>query len=264
MRRNRGGYTIIEVMIVLAISGVLFTSAIVVFQGQQGKTVMSQSLYDLASRIQSYATEISSGVYNDSGSYTCSAAPGGSPVLSTGGSSNAGCLFLGKAFQIIQNGSTLYAYTVLGNRVDSSGESITQFDNATPEPALDSSGNWVLVDQYTLPSGMQFTSSKVKNLSSGALTDAYMVGLYIDLSGATSVGGTTSLSARGYNLSSNAATQSSAVKSCIEQKGSCSSASSVQVRTWQLCLSQGSQIGSINIDTSASGVTTRVNSAECV
>jgi prepilin-type N-terminal cleavage/methylation domain-containing protein len=261
MRRNRGGYTIIEVMIVLAISGVLFTSAIVVFQGQQSKTILSQSLYDLASKLQGYATEVSSGVYDNSSNYSCNASAGGSAVLSNGGSGNAGCLFLGRAVQIVQNQPTIYTYTVLGSRLDSSGSSIAQFNQANPEPALDSSGNWVLTDQYTLPSGQTFISSKVKDLSGNPLTDAYMVGLYIDLAGATSTGGTTSLSVRGYNLAANAAPQSNAVKNCIEQKAACSAPKSV--RTWQICVQQGSTLGSINVDSGPGGVTTRVNAQEC-
>lgn len=262
MRRNRGGYTIIEVLIVLAISGVLFTSAVLVFQGQQAKTEFSQSLYDLASSIQSYAIQAGSGAYDNGGTYNCSAPDGGTPVLSTTLPSNDGCLYLGKAIQIVQSpadSQTMNIYTVLGSRLDSSHNPVTQLSDTTPSPAIDDTGAWVLKDTYSLPYSQQFSASKVKPLSSSVFTSAYLVGLYIDLTGATTVGGNTALSVRGYPLTGNASQAN--LKSCINQAGSCSTP--VNVHIWRLCISQGSQVGSVDVTANAGGLTTSVNAQGC-
>ena len=46
-----GGYTVIEVLIVLAISGVIFVSGVVMFSGQSNSTAFEQSMQDTNSEI---------------------------------------------------------------------------------------------------------------------------------------------------------------------------------------------------------------------
>lgn len=266
MLRSRGGYTIIEVSIVLMITTVLFASAITVFQGQQGKTVFSQSLYDLASQIQSYASQVNSGVYPNSQDYDCRTVVSGGttrPYLVQASPSGApNCLYLGRALQVTTAG-TLAAYTVLGVRVDSSGNIVDQFDNAAPTPALNLNGArgaagavWYLYDQYKLPTGHTFTASKTYN-QTGGLATRYMVGFYTDLAGNSS----NALSVRGYNLSPATAIASSATRLCIEQNSPCNTYTSV--RKWELCVKNGSHIGSVTVTTTPSGVATNVNALEC-
>lgn len=261
MRHNRGGYTIVEVMIVLAVSGVLMVGAIVAFQGQQGRTFFSQTLFDLASRIQSDASDVSSGVYNDATNYGCSvSSPLTPPVLTAGGTSNSGCLFLGKAVQVDKDNSNLYVYTVLGHRQDSAGNIVTKFDSARPEPAQDAGGSWLLTDTYKLPTNMIFTRSNITPLS-GADVDKYLIGLYIDLAGQSTTGGATALVTRGYGLVAGAAPNSPEVKTCIEQTAvGCTTP--VQAQKWRLCVKDGSSYGSVTVESGTNGVSTRVNSQE--
>src|SRR5476651_427700 len=110
MQRADFGYTIIEVMIFLAISGLLFLSAVVAVGGQQGHTEFSTSMRDTNSKVQSWIDEVDTGLsdsdFSTSGNrqVSCSLDPStGGPVLtSTGGTninrgSNSACVFLGKA-----------------------------------------------------------------------------------------------------------------------------------------------------------------------
>jgi len=268
-----GGYTVIEVMIVLAVTGVLFSSAVLMFQGQQGKTSISQSLYDLASKIETYSTEVNSGVYPDSQNFTCSVDGSGHPVLSGGSGgtgTNQSCLFLGRALQIVPNSSSLYAYSVLGDRTIHSGgadtnQTVTSFDQASPTPAQDNGGGWLLYDTYNLPSNETFSMSKVTDINNTTFNNYDLIGLYIDLDTATASSSTNSLSIRGYNFPNGGANAalSASVKNCIQQNAPCGTSSYSLVRSWVLCVQDGTSTGMVTVTTTPSGVSTAVDAQEC-
>lgn len=96
------GYTIVEVMIVLAVSGVMFLIAANFIGGRQQSVSFTQGVNELASNIQNTIEEVSDGKYSDvdlscSFSYPSSAAT--AFVNGTGGSTqgqNTNCIFLGK------------------------------------------------------------------------------------------------------------------------------------------------------------------------
>lgn len=261
MFRSRGGYTIIEVTTVLAITAILFGSAVALFQGQQGKTVLSQSLYNLASQIQNYSSQVNAGVYNGSSNYQCQLNGTNQAYLTTSGSGSTGqCLFMGRALQIVKGGNTMESYTVLGSRVANDGSIVSSFDQANPVPATDQSGsNWYLTNKYVLSGSETFSNSIVKDISGNTKSNYYMVGIFNDLSGG---GSSTSLSVRGYNFQDTNLEGQGAAKACIEQNSPCNSY--VNVRTWEICVQDGSRAGSIIVTPTPTGVTTSVNAGACV
>lgn len=147
----RGGYTIIEVFIVLAISGVLLFSAVALFSGKQAQAQFNQAMQDLDSKIKSYINDVGVGVFPDSELYRCQLDINDYPYL-TGPfmtpkvvGSNQDCIFLGKAIQVYPDPSspsnrTITVHTVLGNRTYDSGGArvpVTNFDvNLNPEPVI--------------------------------------------------------------------------------------------------------------------------------
>jgi type II secretory pathway pseudopilin PulG len=60
-RRQSAGYTILEVLLVLTISAMLFFSVITLLGGKQAKTAATQAVRDLETQIQNVASEVSSG-----------------------------------------------------------------------------------------------------------------------------------------------------------------------------------------------------------
>lgn len=102
LRPNRAGYTIVEVMIVLAVSGLLFVSTAFFIAGRQRTTEFDQSIHDIQSELQQTISEVSTGYYPNAGNFNCTVSAIG-PKLSTnagaGQGSNYGCIFLGKAIQ---------------------------------------------------------------------------------------------------------------------------------------------------------------------
>lgn len=115
-RRATAGYTILEVMIVLAVTTALFLSVVVAFSGRQASTQLTQSVRDLESLIQDVSNDVANGffpngyecVLNGSGETTVSTATTATP------GSEAGCTFLGKAMSF--NSTALTTITILGRQ----------------------------------------------------------------------------------------------------------------------------------------------------
>ncbi len=96
------GYTILEVMIFLAITGLLLGSALTIMNGQQNRTRFTQGLREMDAQIRSTLNEVQSGYYPNKNDFSCTVNAGG-PSLNSGGSNaqgtNTNCIFLGKAMQ---------------------------------------------------------------------------------------------------------------------------------------------------------------------
>ena len=98
-RSASGGFTLVESMIVLGVTGVLFISLAGMVAGQQAKARFKSSMTDITTQIQSQINEVSSGFYPNTGNFRCQAASG-NPVVSNGVSSlgeNSDCTYLGRA-----------------------------------------------------------------------------------------------------------------------------------------------------------------------
>jgi len=153
MKRPEGGYTVIEVLLVIAISTIIFVSAIAVFGGQSRTTQFSQAMQDLQSKIQSYATEVTTGAQPDMSGYYCGLS-GGKPILSTTGSNTGDCIFLGRTIHVYPGSNTIKIYTVLGTRVNpASGSPALTIAEANPEAAIDNTRTPHFVDTYNLLGG---------------------------------------------------------------------------------------------------------------
>src|SRR4051812_28553600 len=95
------GYTVIEVMIVLAVSGLMFVIATNFISGKQAKTSFTAGSNELASKVQDLIGEVNDGKYSDI-PLSCSANIGGPTSVSDGApdaetqGTNPQCVFLGK------------------------------------------------------------------------------------------------------------------------------------------------------------------------
>jgi type II secretory pathway pseudopilin PulG len=250
MERAVSGYTIVEILIVLAISTLLLVSATTLLSGQQGETEFNQTMQDLSSKIQSYIDQVSTGAFPDTTGYNCNIS-GSRALLSAGGgaqSTNQACLFLGRAIEVVTVGDgkdKIYIYTMLGNRnywasgADTGQPSVT-YEQTNPEPALISTGpgpkTFVLVDDYALGGGAQVVSSRI----STSLPSEYdVVGIYTDLSGERPTGsqGATSLVAKAYPISvSSSEVKSDSLRQCLEGTSSCVGGAITNTSEWDLCI----------------------------
>lgn len=105
-KRPRGGYTIAEVLIVLAISAVMFLIATQFINGRNEKATFTAGVNEMASRLQDTIEQVNNGQYSDvpvncnfNGMTT--SFPSGTNNQGT----NAQCVFLGKVLHFSQSGS---------------------------------------------------------------------------------------------------------------------------------------------------------------
>lgn len=162
------GYTIVEVMIFLAISGVMFLIAATFVAGKQGRAEFRQGINDTNSQIQQVINDVSNGFYPSNNNFTCSPNPGPPPslLISYNASppeqgANQGCVFLGKVIQFGlsgSNGANYNIYTVAGSQFAngaSSGNPPTDFTEAVPTTVDNSQVN--LTEQNVLQWGLTAT-----------------------------------------------------------------------------------------------------------
>lgn len=131
------GFTIVETMIVLAISGFLFLSAVILVGGQQNKAAFAQAIQDVQSVIQEHMNEVGDGFYSNSGNFTCTGNTGTLRITSgvSPQGSNTGCIFLGKVLQFgvkSTDPQQFVTYAIAGLRADSNGNLIQTFAAANP------------------------------------------------------------------------------------------------------------------------------------
>lgn len=116
------GYTIVEVMIFLAISGALFVSASALISGRQERTMFQQSVNTTSQTLEDILNDVSTGYYPSNNDFKCTNS-GGSPTLSVGGSqqgTNQGCIFSGKllSFTTTPASPSYSVYTMISNNPD--------------------------------------------------------------------------------------------------------------------------------------------------
>ena len=120
----------IEVLIVLAVTGALFLSAVFLINGKQQVTAYNQSIRNVETELQQVVNEVGSGFYANGGNITCINS-GGKPRLGNNGSDTQGtnkdCIFLGKTLQFAVKDTdpeTYHVFTVVGLRGNSVNPSL--------------------------------------------------------------------------------------------------------------------------------------------
>jgi prepilin-type N-terminal cleavage/methylation domain-containing protein len=183
------GYTIVEVMIVLAVSGVMFVIASTFINGNQARASFYQGVDDLAARIQSAADQVNDGQYSDTELSTCMANAGGihfAPAsASMGQGTNSQCVFLGKLnYYYTASGSNKFrSYQLAGATEYTTGSLTTivsDYPNAYVAPidgAGPSGGPTSLTREGILPDNLDvYNMCIVDQISGGSCTTNYSLG----------------------------------------------------------------------------------------
>lgn len=148
------GYTITELLVVLAVTTVLFASILLYFRGNQDRAAFTQAVRNFEARLQTIVTEVSSGYYQSG--FECNSTTN-QPVVSatevTPGSSED-CVFLGKV--IVAHSEDIDIMTILGNRKATVGGSqidATTLAEAAPR-AIANSATKDLTEEFQLSFGL--------------------------------------------------------------------------------------------------------------
>jgi prepilin-type N-terminal cleavage/methylation domain-containing protein len=137
------GFTIVETMIVLAVTGSLFVSAVVMISGRQNKTEFSTAINSLQQQLQQVVTQTSSGYYPSRGDFSCTASGSTLSFTNTSRSqgTNTGCIFLGNAIQVgLNSNSSQLGIVPLVGLQNSSGTPVQTIANAKPRAVYPAGG----------------------------------------------------------------------------------------------------------------------------
>jgi type II secretory pathway pseudopilin PulG len=160
--KSSAGFTIVETMIVLAVTGVLLVSAITLISGRQNKTQFQVAANDLQQKMQQIVNETVNGYSQADPNFSCQPPPNpdtAEPVITP---YNAAlpvgkCIFIGKALRFGQLGSddsnhtleSIGIYPLVASRLDASKNE--QSNNLTVRFAALAAGgnNPTAPDSYT-------------------------------------------------------------------------------------------------------------------
>lgn len=176
VNNSAAGFTIVEVLIVLAVSAALYVSAIALLINPQNKTQFSQSLDDVNQNLTAIVNNVSNGYYpRNTNIKSCSTAGARVSVdIDTNVDSELGrgtlqnCIFVGRLVEFVEDEDFFNVYTVVGARLDAAGKEVTQLKDAKPA---------VLGDPEVIPlkSGTQL--KYMKGIAAGA-ADARILGFF--------------------------------------------------------------------------------------
>jgi prepilin-type N-terminal cleavage/methylation domain-containing protein len=138
------GYTIVEVMVVLAVSGVMFLIAAQFISGKQEKAAFTAGVNDTASRIQDVIEQVNDGKYSDV-PIGCALSLSGTGLTINGlvgaqqGTQNQ-CVFLGKLLEFNAGSPNYTVASIAGSFLSGDTQPTLANDNPTlTSPYLDDS-----------------------------------------------------------------------------------------------------------------------------
>lgn len=203
IKKYKGGYTIIETMIFIMITGMMFTMAVMVVSGRQKEIQFSQGLRDVESKIKDYINDVSTGFFPSSTGLNCtlsSTTASTSPTLTSSGGQGQGtsndCIFVGKVLQFSPNISgtvnddKLMVHTLAGRKRNASGGFVTDLDQSNVvmvTPTSSNTGIPELTEVYELKWGLKVT--KVSQTSGATYGSVGIVSSFGQTSGSGFVSG---------------------------------------------------------------------------
>ena len=143
-RKTAGGFTIVETLIVLAISSTMLVAVVALISGRQARTEFQTGINGLQQQVQQIVNETATGYSTASGNFSCTAAINRYPDLSSTASSqgtNGSCVFIGKAIQFGSgthsssggHNTSFTIYPLAANRLQA-GKEVTTIIQAAPTP----------------------------------------------------------------------------------------------------------------------------------
>lgn len=140
--RHRGqkGYTLLEVLMFIAVSSLLFVSTISAVNGRQRQVQLSQSTKEFDAKIRDIINDITTGYFPTNSTVSCEVSPLGEVQIQSSSNQNLGtnsaCIYVGKAIQFKADGdpAKIRIYTLAGRRYsDNILTPVTSISEARPK-----------------------------------------------------------------------------------------------------------------------------------
>lgn len=137
VRHENQGFTIVEVLIVLVVTGALFVSAAIAISGRTNQTEFQQSVNGIVSQIRQIINETASGYYPNTGNFSCKNNNNSLQIVpgASAQGTNTGCIFLGKVVQFGVSATTPQQFAVFpiaGLQLDKNGNEVQLLSDANP------------------------------------------------------------------------------------------------------------------------------------
>lgn len=135
--KTQAGFTIVETLIVLAVTSLILGAALILIGGRQARTQFNVGIGQVQQQVQQTISEVRNGYYPNGGNINCTATGVGAPLLTKIGpnqqGSNSGCILLGKAIQFApdSNSSQMKLIPIAANRLYA-GSEVTTIAEANP------------------------------------------------------------------------------------------------------------------------------------
>lgn len=266
MRRGSDGYTILEVMIFLAISAALLASSMKLISGKQAQVEFDTKMRETQSRLNDWVNDVATGFTGgDPTTQTCFLDGGGRPYINPNRAPDTSytpsCIFLGKAIQFTDQAisssadSTIYVYSVFGRRVidPATGAIPTDLQSANPAPAVGTGGGQP-ASSADLTEIFSLGSSYVKSVTGGSYANSHMIGFFnsFNTEQSAATNGNTDLSPVEYSFtgaSTPADQGNTGVMNCLEllTTAPCNSNLPKPLTSYRICISDGSRTAQITI-----------------
>ena len=155
------GFTIMETLIVLAVTSTLFVIIAATLSGRQQRTQFEQAANDIRAQIQQVINDVGTGFYPSTNNFSCSAGAFG-PVIAPGSTTqgeNTGCIFLGKAmqFKVGTDASAYNIFPIAGLQRTTAGLEVATYAEARPKalsPSVSDSSVPDVVEKKKLQYGL--------------------------------------------------------------------------------------------------------------
>jgi hypothetical protein len=148
--KNKTGYTITEVLIVLAISSAMFIAANAFLSGRVAETNFRTGTNEMASRLQDTINQVSSGQYSDIAKGNCTVDAGTGALsfdsTSTAQGTNINCVFIGKFYTYTSDNNPYKVELVAGKKES------TDLTTSNPKIINNTQTN------FNIPGGLKYKS----------------------------------------------------------------------------------------------------------
>lgn len=183
---KNAGFTIVETLIVLAVTSALFVSAMVLISGKQARTEFQIGARQLEQQIRSQINQTENGYYTSRENFSCSRSGATVAITSASGrerGTSGECVLAGAAFRFAAP-DTWQLVSMAATRIDASGNINTSLANAK-----------VVVPTLTntpLPAGFSFKQGAVYRLGSARPASLNSPFVFLVLSDVTAANSDTS------------------------------------------------------------------------
>jgi type II secretory pathway pseudopilin PulG len=190
-KTNTRGFTIVETMIVLAVTGGLFVAIAATLSGRTQAAEFTQTINTVNASIQQTISDVETGYYPNFGDLKCSAAGSSLNIQKASGfkqGTNSGCVFLGKVMQFgsgVNNGATPEEYATYVTAGLQSATTLSTADPTVLAPTpSETSSNFPNETEYTsLSNGLTVVSMYYQKVVGGPEIKINSVAFLTELSG---------------------------------------------------------------------------------